>query len=193
FLKSGFDVKKLVRTICQSRTYQLSIAVNKWNEDDKSNFSHALPRRLSAEQMFDAVMIATGVRPNFNGLPQGMRAMEVADGKVAGDDFLALFGRPKRLSACECERTSNITLSHALNLINGVTVSDAINKPDSRIAKLVESTKDDKKLVEEIYLSCLDRLPTEKEIAAVDLSKAPRLEMAQDLAWALINSPAFLF
>ncbi|HKQ40346.1 MAG TPA: DUF1549 and DUF1553 domain-containing protein [Verrucomicrobiae bacterium] len=193
FVKSNFDVKQLMRTICRSRAYQLSFRANKWNDDDKMNFSHAWPRRLSAEQMYDAVMAATGVRPNFNGMPQGMRAVEVPDGKVSGDDFLALFGRPKRLSACECERTSNITLSHALNMINGVTVSEAINKPDNKIAKLVENQKDDKKLVEEIYLSCLNRLPSEKEIAAVDLSKGPRLEIAQDLTWALINSPAFLF
>jgi hypothetical protein len=192
FIKSSFDLRKLMRTICMSRTYQLSIAPNKWNEDDRINFSHALPRRLSAEQMFDAVMIATGVRPNFNGLPQGMRAAEVPDGKVAGDDFLALFGRPKRMSACECERSSNITLSHALNMINGVTVSDAINKSDSRIAKVVAAHEDDKKVIEEIYLSCLNRLPTEKELEGVDLSKG-RLEVAQDLAWALINTPAFLF
>jgi hypothetical protein len=153
FMKNGFDTRKLMRTICLSRTYQLSIAPNKWNEDDRINFSHALPRRLSAEQMFDAVMVATGVRPNFNGMPQGMRAVEVPDGKVAGDDFLALFGRPKRMSACECERTSNITLSHALNMINGVTISDAINRPNSKMAKIVEANKDDHKVIEEIYLS----------------------------------------
>ncbi len=50
-----------MRTICLSRTYQLSIASNKWNEDDKTNFSHAQPRRLSAEQLLDAVQIATGI------------------------------------------------------------------------------------------------------------------------------------
>jgi hypothetical protein len=193
FIAGGFDVRKVMKTICRSRTYQLSIVPNKWNEDDKVNFSHALPRRLSAEQMFDAVMVATGVRPNWNGLPQGMRAVEVPDGKVAGDDFLALFGRPKRMSACECERTSNITLSHALNMINGLTISDAINRSDSKVAKLVESTKEDRKVIEQIYLACLNRLPTEKELAAVDFSQGPRLEMAQDLTWALINSPAFLF
>jgi hypothetical protein len=193
FVQSGFDLKKLMRTICRSRTYQLSIVPNKWNEDDRINFSHALPRRLTAEQLYDAVHVATGVRPNFNGMPQGMRAVEVPDGNVAGNDFLALFGRPKRLSACECERTSNITLSHALNMINGVTIGDAISSPKSTIAKLVETQKDDKKLVEEIYLSCLDRFPTEKETAAVDMDMAPRLDVAQDLAWALINSPAFLF
>jgi hypothetical protein len=193
FVKGAFDVRKLMRTICLSRTYQLSIAPNKWNEDDRVNFSHALPRRLSAEQMYDAVMIATGTRPNFNGMPQGMRAAEVPDGNVKGDDFLALFGRPKRMSACECERTSNITLSHALSMINGVTISDAINKSDSRIAKIVEANSDDKKVVEEIYLACLNRLPSEKELAAINLSNGPRLEVAQDVAWALINSPAFLF
>jgi hypothetical protein len=193
FVKGGFDVRKLMRTICLSRTYQLSIAGNKWNEDDRVNFSHAIPRRLSAEQMYDAVMIATGTRPNFNGMPQGMRAAEVPDGNVKGDDFLALFGRPKRMSACECERTSNITLSHALSMINGVTISDAVNKSDSRIAKIVEANSDDKKVVEEIYLTCLNRLPSEKEIAGIDLTKGPRLEVAQDVAWALINSPAFLF
>ena len=193
FVKGGFDTRKLMRTICLSRTYQLSIVPNKWNEDDRVNFSHALPRRLSAEQMYDAVMIATGTRPNFNGLPQGMRAAEAPDGNVKGDDFLALFGRPKRMSACECERTSNITLSHALSMINGVTISDAVNKSDSRIAKIVQANEDDKKVIEEIYLACLNRLPSEKELAAIDLTKGPRLEVAQDLAWALINSPAFLF
>jgi hypothetical protein len=193
FIDNNFDVRGLMRTICRSRTYQLSIVPNKWNEDDAANFSHAAPRRLSAEQMFDAVMVATGVRPNWNGLPQGMRAVEVPDGKVQGDDFLALFGRPKRMSACECERSSNITLSHALNMINGLTISEAINKPDNKIAKTVESAKDDRKITEAIYLSCLNRLPTEKELAAIDFSKGPKLEMAQDLTWALINSPAFLF
>ena len=79
-------------------------------------------------------------------------------------------------------------------MINGVTVGDACNSPTSKIAKIVEADKDDKKVVEEIYLSCLSRPPSEKELAGVDLSKgASRLEVAQDLAWALLNSPAFLF
>ena len=195
FVKNGFDLRKLMRTICQSRTYQLSIKANKWNEDDKINFSHALPRRLSAEQLMDAVAQATGVRPNFAGMPKGMRAVEIPDGVVEGNDFLSLFGRPKRQSACECERTSNITLSHALNMINGVTVSDAVSSKTGKIAKIVEAEKEDTKVVEEIYLACLSRLPSEKEAAAIDFSSkgGSRLEIAQDLGWALLNSPAFLF
>ena len=195
FVKSGFDVRKLMATICKSRTYQLSIVKNKWNEDDSVNFSHARPRRLSAEQMVDALALATGTKAKLSGVPSGMRAVQIPDGMVSGNDFLLLFGRPKRQSACECERSSNLTLSHALSLINGPTISEAVNAPDSRIAKLAESEKDDKKLVEEIYLSCLSRPPTEKEQAAVKFVEGAtnRLEVAQDLAWALLNSPAFLF
>jgi hypothetical protein len=194
FVKDGFDLRKLMKAICQSRTYQLSIVKNKWNEDDTINFSHAQPRRLSAEQMVDALALATGTKVKLAGVPMGMRAVEIPDGMVQGNDFLLLFGRPKRQSACECERSSSLTLSHALSLINGPTISDAVNAKDSRIARLAETEKDDKKLVQEIYLSCLSRPPTEKELKAVEFKPdTNRLEVAQDLAWALLNSPAFLF
>jgi hypothetical protein len=163
FVESGFDVRHLMRTLCASRTYQLSIRKHKWNEDDTVNFSHATPRRLSAEQLMDAVAVATGTRPKFTGMPTGMMAVDVPDAQVAGDDFLELFGRPKRQSACECERTSNISLSHAMNLINGATIDDAVAAPESRIAKLVASEKDDQKVIREIYLSCLSRPPSDKE------------------------------
>jgi hypothetical protein len=194
FLSSNFNVRQLMRTICNSRTYQLSFIPNKWNSDDHLNFSHAQTRRLTAEQLYDAVNFVTGAPRQFAGLPKGMRAVQVADGKVPGDDFLTLFGRPKRQSACECERTSNLTLSHAMSLINGSTIGDAVSAPDNKIQKLVEGNPDEKKVAEELYFAILSRPPTEKELAQVDFSTAPtRLEGAQDLAWALLNSPAFLF
>ncbi|HXJ59816.1 MAG TPA: DUF1549 and DUF1553 domain-containing protein [Verrucomicrobiae bacterium] len=194
FVASKWNLKQLMRTICQSRTYQLSIVRNKWNEDDTINFSHAAPRRLSAEQMLDALGVATGTKIQFNGVPKGMRAVQIPDGMVTGNDFLTLFGRPKRQSACECERTSNLTLSHALSLINGTTIGEALSSPDSRIAKLADTEKDDRKLIEEIYVACLSRPPTDKEVKAVEFKPGTnRLEVAQDLAWALLNSPAFLF
>jgi hypothetical protein len=194
FIRDGFNVRKLMRAICVSRTYQTSIIPNKWNEDDQINFSHALPRRLSAEQLLDAVAICTGSKSKLPGLPVGMRSVDLPDGLVEGNDFLTLFGRPKRQSACECERTSNITLSHAMNLINGRMIGDALNAPENRLKKLVETEKEDKKVIEEIYYSVLNRPPTEEEFSAVDFAQgATRLETAQDLAWALMNSPAFLF
>jgi hypothetical protein len=194
FVADNFDLRKLMRTIVSSRTYQLSILPNRWNEDDTVNFSHQSPRRLSAEQMLDSIAVATGHKLQFANLPDGMRAAQLPDGMVAGNDFLTLFGRPKRQSACECERSSNVTLSHALNLINGKTLGECVNRDDGRFAKLVTEQKDDRKVVEEIYLSCLNRPPTEKELASIKLGEGnQRREDAQDLAWALLNSPAFLF
>jgi Protein of unknown function (DUF1553)/Protein of unknown function (DUF1549) len=194
FVKNGHDLRKLMRSICLSRTYQLSIVRNRWNEDDTQNFSHAIPRRLSAEQMLDAVAVATGHRPQFKDLPAGLRAVELPDGNVVGSDFLTLFGRPKRQSACECERSSGVTLSHALSLINGPTLGECVASDDGRVAQIVKSEKDDRKVVEEVYLSCLNRPPTDQELTTIKLGTAEkRLESAEDLAWALLNSPAFLF
>lgn len=194
FVQSGFSTRELMRTICQSRTYQTSILPNRWNADDHSNFSHAIPRRLSAEQLLDAVALSTGSKSSFKGVPKGLRSVDLPDGIVEGNDFLALFGRPKRQSACECERTTNLTLAHAMNLINGTMISDALQAPDNQLRKLAESATDNQKLVQNVYLAILNRPASEKEVAALDLSSNPnRLEAVQDLAWALMNSPAFLF
>lgn len=194
FVKSGFDVQHLIKRIVGSRTYQLSVNPNKWNEDDRINFSHAIPRRLTAEQMIDAVSIATGTKPNVQGLPTEMRSVYLADGLMEGNDFLKLFGRPKRESACECERTSNVSLAHALNLINGPLISGTVIDPNNDIAKLVKTEPDNRKLVDGIYYAMLSRPATDAEAAAVDLKTGEqRLEVAQDLAWALLNTPAFLF
>jgi hypothetical protein len=194
FEAGGYDLRHLMRVICNSRTYQRSLRANEWNADDAVNFSHALPRRLSAEQLLDAVAVATGTELRFAGMPAGMRSVELPDGMVDGSDFLALFGRPKRQSACECERTSNVTLSHALSLINGPTISQAVSDRNNRIAKLVAEEPDNRRVIEEIYLAVLNRPPGPEEVAAMELGQGEeRLARAQDLTWALINSPAFLF
>ena len=196
FIKSGFDVKHLMRKITRSRTYQQSIKTNRWNTDDTINFSHAVPRRLTAEQLLDAITVATGSPPKFDDVPRGFRAVQLLDSKVKDDGFLKLFGRPERESSCECERTTEVSLAHAMNLINGPTVADAVIDPDGRIVQLMKDAPDDRAVVEEIYLATLSRMPraNEYETALTHLSEAEsKAEGAQDLLWALINSPAFLF
>ena len=89
-----------------------------------------------------------------------------------------------------------MSLSQALNLINGGTVADAIADPEGRISKWVIEKVPDKKLVEELYLASLGRLPERQEstLGLEYLAKGPnRAEKAQDLMWALLNSNAFLF
>ena len=146
--------------------------------------------------MLDAIGVATGSQPKFQGVPKNFRAVQLPDSGVKDDGFLKLFGRPERESSCECERTTEVSLAHAMNLINGPTVANAIIDPNGRIAKLLKDNKDDRVLVEELYLATFARLPRENEYttAVEHLAKAEsKEEGAQDLLWALINSPAFLF
>jgi hypothetical protein len=196
FVQSRFDVKALMRLIAQSRTYQRSIKTNHWNEDDTINYSHAVPRRLMAEELMDAVRVATGSALKYEGLPEGFRAAQLPDSHVTGGEFLDLFGKPPRESPCECERNSTISLAQALNLINGPTIADALADPNGRLPAIVKAQSDPGKQVEEVYLATLSRLPTPAEKSkALQLMKGAGspLEADQDLMWALLNSPAFLF
>jgi hypothetical protein len=167
FVKSGFDVRHIMKLIAKSRTYQHSVAGNRWNEDDKVNYSHALARRLPAEVLYDAIHRAAGSVARLPGLPAGARAAQLLDSAqdVPGG-FLDLFGKPPRESACECERVTGMQLGPVLNLVNGPVVADAVRDPNNRIAQLLRKEKDSSKVVEELYLAFLCRFPTPKELAA---------------------------
>lgn len=168
FVEGGFDVQKLMAEICKSRTYQLSIASNRWNEDDTLNYSKAKARRLPAEVLFDSVYAVTGSIPKIPGAKPGMRAAELADAKTdAEGGFLATLGRPPRESACECDRQNDLQLSAVMALLSGPAVADAIGDPGNAIAQLARTELDDRKLIEKIYLRVLNRKPTEPELAAV--------------------------
>jgi hypothetical protein len=196
FVTSGYDLKHLMRTIVLSRAYQSSIASNTWNVDDKTNFSHAMPRRLESEQLLDAINQATGTQSTFGGLPAGTKAGQIPDAVASGaDGFLDLFGRPSRDTPCECERSSSVSLGQAMALINGPT-TDTISNKQGRVAALMTTNPSDDKIVEDIFLATLCRMPSEKEKkAGLDTLKtaSSRTEGAQDVMWALVNSPAFLF
>ena len=164
FVQGGFDVRALQRLICKSRTYQLSVATNRWNADDKINYSHAMARRLPAEVLFDAVLRVTGSMPNFPGVKAGTRAAQLPDAAIdVPGGLLASLGRPARESACECERSSDIRLGSVMALLGGPAVSGAINDPKNDIAGLTQRVADDGRLVDEIFLRTLNRHATEQE------------------------------
>ncbi len=195
FVEHGFDLRRLVKTIVSSHTYQRSFRTNRWNEYDEVNNSHAQPRRLAAEQLYDAVMIATGAPLKISGVPTGFRATQLPDPKV-NNRFLDMFGRAPRESPCECERSSAVSLAQTLNLINGPTISDAIIHPEGLIARLQKDKADNQTLIDEVYLASICRLPSEEESKQANSYMAEvgnSTEAAQDLMWAMINSPAFLF
>ncbi len=167
FIDSGFDVRHVMRLIGKSRTYQLSVATNKWNADDKINYSHAIARRLPAEVLYDAVYRVTGSVSKIPGVPPGTRAAELPDSGVElPSGFFTTFGRPARESACECERTSGLQLGPVMALVSGPTVADAIADSSNELTKLVGRVPDDGALINELFLRILNRPATPEEINA---------------------------
>jgi hypothetical protein len=180
FIESGFDTRELIKLICKSRTYQLSVKTNRWNEDDDVNFSHALPRRLPAEVLLDSVYTVTGSTSHFPGVPAGTRAAELPDVQIElPGGFLDQLGRPPRESACECERSGDLMLGSVMALVNGPTIADAIADPASELARLEAEIESDETLVSEIFLRVLNRPPSDEEVAAgVETLKGNQDEVA---------------
>jgi hypothetical protein len=197
FRTNGFDVKRTIRLIANSRVYQLSSLPNPFNAEDTRYSSHATVRMLSAEQLLDSASLISEVPEKLFNLPAGARAAQVPDGELV-HPFLKDFGQPARADACECERGSDSTLEQALQIVGGRTLHSKVISPDNRIGKLLRARADNTKLVEQLFLSTLSRFPSaaERELAVSTLANQTaggRRRAAEDLFWTLLNHPEFLF
>ncbi|MEQ9408363.1 MAG: DUF1553 domain-containing protein [Fuerstiella sp.] len=197
FVESGFDLKDLVRTICRSKTYQLSSLPNEYNASDKQNFSRYYPRRLSAEALYDAFHTATLTSENFSGMPSGTRALQLVDSS-GGPYFLKVFGMPQGDTACECERSQDANLAQSLHLLNSKEVQEKISKDGARAARLAADTeRSHTERMTELYQIVFSRNPREDELQVAlnyieQRQDNPRIAY-EDILWALINTKEFLF
>ena len=194
FTEYNYDFKKLVRDVCNSRTYQLSSQSNETNEGDTRNFARAKLRRMRAEILLDAISEVTNTKNKFQGLPLGARAVQIADGRVS-NYFLTTFGRATRETVCSCEVKMEPNLSQALHLLNG----DIANKRivQGKIVKsMIDEGKKPKQILENLYVRCLSRMPNEPEsanlLAAINGNEDKKSAL-EDAFWALLNSKEFIF
>jgi hypothetical protein len=195
FVDHKFDVKYVIRTVMNSRTYQLSARTNAFNKDDNKYFSHAVTKLHTAEQLFDALCYVTDVPEKFAGFALGTRAVQLPDGEV-NHPFLKTFGQPARELACECEREGDSNLAQALQLINGPAVNDRLRNATNRIGKLLAAKKTDREVLDDLFLVTLTRPPTDSEVSAMlghVSAQADKRKAWEDVHWALINSKEFLF
>lgn len=194
FIDSGSGLKPLVATILKSQTFQRSAVPNDSNADDDRNFSRYPVRLMSAEVLLDALSQFLEASESFPDAPAGMRAVQLP-GAQPNHPFLKAFGKPQRLITCECERSSETTLSQAFQLINGELVREKLRKSDNRLGRLLKENISPESMVTQLYLSSLGRRPSERELqAAVEHLKSAesRRDAVEDVAWALLNSKEFL-
>lgn len=194
-LKSGFSQRHLIRTIMNSRVYQLSSQRNKYNADDEIYFSHATTRMLTAEQLLDSICSVTGQQEEFAGMPGGTKAVGLVD-PPEGHKFLQVFGQPQRELPCECERSTDSNLSQALQLINGPTVHNKLRSDAGNVHQWITGGKTDAEIIDLLYLTALSRPPLPEEQATAQnhiKSNEDRTRALEDVAWAVINSKEFLF
>lgn len=197
FVKHGFDFRQLIRRVTASRTYQLAADTNATNKLDEQNYSRALFKRLDAEVLLDAVCQTTGVPEKFDGVPAGYRAIQLWDSHVP-HDFLKLFGRPTRQTACECERVAAPSVSQVLHVLNSPRIHGKLSHAGGRIAKLVgKHPRDDARLIDDLYLTFYSRYPSESERTAMAAylkrNTQRRMRAAEDIAWSMMNTVEFLF
>ncbi len=191
----NFDFRRLVRDICNSEAYQRSSATNDSNAHDERNYSHALIRRIPSESLLDCVSMVTESPDKFRGLPIGARAVQIADGSTS-NYFLDTFGRSPRATVCECEASTDPSLSQALHLLNGDAVHSKIQRGKTLTRWLNEEKLSAEQVIERIYRRALSRRPTDderKELLASLPAEGSPAGVLEDIYWAVLNSREFVF
>jgi hypothetical protein len=199
FIEHKFDIRHMERTILLSRTYQLTAMTNKTNQLDRDNFSHSFVRPMMAEVVVDMLNSALGTTENFGtDAPPNCRAIEVGASRVqnaAVAQVLRIFGRPARVSACECDRTLEPQLTQTLFRMTDPGILGKLTNNSGRLQQLLKTKIADEELLEELYLATLTRKPNDKEKAAFAQYRqkhTDRTAAFTDALWALINTREFI-
>ena len=196
FRDHKFDMKHMIRLMVTSRVYQLSSEPNDSNKNDRQNFARFYGRRLIAEVLHDGVDQATGTKTKFNGVAGSARAIDLPH-EGFGSYFLDTFDRPRRVTGCECGRSSGATLAQVLLLANSDDIENKIASGEGRIAKALAAKMPVDAIIDDLYLATLGRHPSpeklESHLRFVGSDPKEQKALLEDILWTLLNSKEFSF
>lgn len=202
FIESGFDMKHLIRVICNSYAFRLSGEPTPANRSDVQSYARFHPQRLSAEVLLDSISQVIGVPTEFSGgkgmFPEGTRAIDLPDENVPVT-FLNAFGRPARTSACECERKNAPSLQQALELVNSQEIQRKLQAENNFVATIAASELSVTERAQEIFLRVLARLPRADELQTsvkfleTSADDQDSTEAYRSLVWSLLATNEFMF
>ena len=198
FREKQFNLKEVIRSITMSYAYSLSSDPTERNIADTQNYSRHYRQRLRAEVMLDAVADITGIPNTFAAMPAGSRAKEIWTHRVSSL-FLDTFGRPDPNQDPPCERQEDATVTQALHMMNATELHQRVSSDKGRAAELAASDKTPEQIVQELYLLVYARFPDSDErefgnkLFATATDPTGRKQATEDLLWALLNTPEFLF
>jgi hypothetical protein len=209
FRKNNHSLHSLFRLICNSSAYQLSARFpGEWKDSYTRYYARKYARMLTAEEIHDSITIATDRPGSFGGGrrrrpvaadedppgPTVTMAMQNAMPRVQGElkSFMSAFGQSNRGTPAKPAQASPL---QPIMLMRSPVVNDRVLAvKDSRVQRLLDSYKDNGKVVEELFLSTLSRAPMAEEKAlAVSLLDRDRVNGAQNVEWALLNLVEFLY
>jgi hypothetical protein len=210
FVDHNFDIRHIEGIILNSRVYQLSSQTNETNKLDKSNYARSYIRPMMAEVVVDVINAALGATETFvagvNKKAKGttpaprpnIRAIEFGASQVQSQTVayaFRIFGRPPRTSACDCERAMDPALPQKLYLMTDPGLIGKLNNPQGRLQKLLKSDLSDERILEELFLATLSRMPSAEDRQAFSdhrLRVTDRRSAFADTFWALINTREFI-
>jgi hypothetical protein len=204
-----YDLKHIYRLVLNSQVYQLSSIPRTDRPEGVVNFAYYPLRRLDAEVLIDAVCQITGSTERyfnstpepFTFLPEELRSIQLSDGSISSA-FLDMFGRPPRDTGLESERGNPPSADQRLHMLNSSHIQLKIQQ-SAKLRALMQPGGRPAAPIEGLYLTILSRYPTAEEMKVVaayyqsagGAQAAPPARWAAivDIAWALVNSPEFLY
>jgi hypothetical protein len=205
----GYDLKRLLRLILNSATYQMSSVTRSARPEAETRFARYPLRRLDAEVLIDAVNRITGmtdlytspIPEPFTNIPQDKPAVAIADGSITSP-FLALFGRSARATGMQGERDNKPLPAQWLHMLNSSHIQQKLER-SPKLKAIFDSARKPREIADELFLTVLSRLPTDDEAkVAMDYSAAgatgksgrgKKREDWLDVTWALMNTEEFLY